>query len=86
MKSNPVNMLRSFLWALLFLIGMEVSSQNMRACDFYFIIAAVLAVLIVIVFILIILVSFSLKENVSERYKLSSENKIRFEDKNEEVM
>lgn len=52
----------------------------MEACNFYFTIAAILAVLILIVLILTIIVSFSLKQNVSERYKLSCENKIRLEE------
>jgi hypothetical protein len=75
-------MRRIFLLAAIFLIAIILKSQSMQACDVFLTIAAVLAILILIVLILTIIVSFSLKRNFSERYKLCGENKIKNEEKN----
>lgn len=73
-------------WLLLavtvFLSTMAARSQELQGFDFSSTIVAVLAIMILIAMIFTILVSFSLRQGIAERYKLSGEIKTKeIEDK-----
>lgn len=75
MKSSLLHIPRFFFRVIVFLLYGSANAQSSLPSDFSLTIAAVLAILVLIVLIFTVIVSFSLKQSVSERYKLSNEEK-----------